>query len=143
MARIEIDIVVLVTDVFKHSNRIHPVKRRRSKFSFNITIVLNPDVDAWMSELCVGQFDLGRRQRDPNHRHPVHIGKIIRHRTKSATNVQHGHSRLEVEFVCDESHFGALGVVDCCDTGVSIVRTRVLHRRPEHFGVQVIADIVV
>ena len=143
MARIEIGVVVLVTDVFKHSNRIHSVKRRRSKLGFNITIVLNPDVDAWMSELCVGQFDLGRRQGDPNHRHPVHIGQIIRQCTKPTTNVQHGHSRLEIEFVCNESHFGALGVVQCRDTGVSIVRTRVLHRRPEHFGVQVIADIVV
>ncbi len=112
----------------------------------DVAVVLHTDLDPVGEPLLgdaltgVGRLLLGEGHAD--HAHAVLTGRVDRHRTPAAADVEEALTRRQLQLAADEFELVALGVLQGAVRGLP-VGARVDHRGAEDDLVEVVADVVV
>lgn len=112
----------------------------------DVAVVLHPDLDpvgeALPGDALAGVRRLFLREGHADHAHAELAGRVDRHRTPAAADVEESLPRRQLQLAADEFELVALGVLQRAVRGLP-VGARVDHGGAEDEFVEVVADVVV
>ena len=121
--------------MFKHADRHNAIK-----LTFKFPIILHCDLHRQISTALLRQLGLLYGYRHSGYMHIMMLGHPACQPSPTTSNIQHLHSRLELQFGAYHLHLCNLCLIKA--TGRFPESTAVIHVRIEHLLENVIADIV-